>query len=98
MVPVWGASEGDSGVDNSPVLLRYPVLMWDISCHRFIDLLLEGHKEDILSLWLLVRARLGPHAFPEVALVIPQGRTTESPQNQVVVHVVPGLPDGDIFE
>ena len=34
----------------------------------------------------------------KVALVLPQGCSTEAPQNQVLVHVVPGFLDGDVLE
>ena len=36
--------------------------------------------------------------IPKVALVLPQGHNAEAPRDQVVVGVVPVVPDGHILE
>ena len=38
------------------------------------------------------------HARPEVELVLPLGCATEAPQDQLVVRILPGVPEGNILE
>ena len=98
LVPILGASEGDSAANDSPGLLIYPVVMRALSLWRFRYSLTEGRKEGILVVWLPGRAEWDPCACTEVALVLPQCCAMEAPHNQVVVRVVPGVPGGDILE
>ena len=39
-----------------------------------------------------------PHVHPKVALILPVDFSAEEPQDQVIVYIVPGVPDCDILE
>ena len=48
--------------------------------------------------WLLGWLDWEPHARPEVVLMIPLDHDTKAPQDQVMVCVVPRVPEGCILE
>ena len=98
MVSVWIAYEGDSGINDLPGLLIYPLIMGELYCWRLRYHLLEGHEEGILVGWLPGREEQEPCAHPKVALVLPHIFAAEASQNQVVVRFVPGVPNRNILE
>ena len=77
-----------SGIQKVCALAR-----WCLGNH-----LTEGGKESVLMGRSLGVTEWYPHAQPEVVLVLPQGHTTESPQDHVMVGVVTGVPDGHILK
>ena len=57
----------------------------------------EGGNYIIFMGWPLWGIKWELCTRPEVALVIPWGHSVEEPQDQVVVDVVSGVPDGHIW-
>ena len=52
MVPVWDASERDSGVDDLPGLLKHTGIIWALYFWKFGYRLPKGIKKGVLSGWL----------------------------------------------
>ena len=98
LVPVRSVLKLDSGVDEFPGLCRDTGVVRAFHRRRLQHELPEGRKEGVLLLGKTCRAYWEPLAHPEVALIPPQCRSTKTPQNQVVVRVVPGIPDSEILE
>ena len=58
----------------------------------------EGGKEGVLPLRLSRWAEKDLHARSKVLLMILQDCVAEAHQDQVIIHVVPGVPEGNILE
>ena len=98
MVSVQRYPERDPGINDPPGLLQYPGVVRTFARQFLGHHLSEESEHSVLSGRPLGGVEREPSARTKVVLMLPLGYATEAPQDQVVVYIVPGVPDGDILE